>query len=213
MKKFKRILTSLAAGAAYAIRNYNMSIKHYKHSTSINSFGIKDKINKFQKTTKPKAKSTRQQLVYNINKRLMSLNPRNLSYFLKHKIIYRRDPLNDQPTDSFDWGYWYEQGTYECYTLFASRAKINTYKSLKWHLYTLWYLNPQLDQDLFTSLAKIMCNKVNGFVTFDISEQLMQSMIYEVSLQDLDFAPKNKLRKIILVERSYLPLRSTSQCY
>ena len=137
----------------------------------------------------------------------MSLNPRNLSYFLKHKIIYRRDPLNDQPTDSFDWGYWYEQGTYECYTLFASRAKINTYKSLKWHLYTLWYLNPQLDQDLFTSLAKIMCNKVNGFVTFDISEQLMQSMIYEVSLQDLDFAPKNKLRKIIFKDNCKLDMR------
>jgi len=137
----------------------------------------------------------------------MSLNPRNLSYFLKHKIIYRRDPLNDQPTDSFDWGYWYEQGTYECYTLFASRAKINTYKSLKWHLYTLWYLNPQLDQDLFTSLAKIMCNKVNGFVTFDISEQLMQSMIYEVSLQDLDFAPKNKLRKIIFKDGCKLDMR------
>ena len=137
----------------------------------------------------------------------MSLNPRNLSYFLKHKIIYRRDPLNDQPTDSFDWGYWYEQGTYECYTLFASRAKINTYKSLKWHLYTLWYLNPQLDQDLFTSLAKIMCNKVNGFVTFDISEQLMQSMIYEVSLQDLDFAPKNKLRKIIFKDSCKLDMR------
>ena len=137
----------------------------------------------------------------------MSLNQRNLSYFLKHKIIYRRDPLNDQPTDSFDWGYWYEQGTYECYTLFASRAKINTYKSLKWHLYTLWYLNPQLDQDLFTSLAKIMCNKVNGFVTFDISEQLMQSMIYEVSLQDLDFAPKNKLRKIIFKDSCKLDMR------
>lgn len=137
----------------------------------------------------------------------MSLNPRNLSYFLKHKIIYRRDPLNDQPTDRFDWGYWYEQGTYECYTLFASRAKINTYKSLKWHLYTLWYLNPQLDQDLFTSLAKIMCNKVNGFVTFDISEQLMQSMIYEVSLQDLDFAPKNKLRKIIFKDSCKLDMR------
>ena len=137
----------------------------------------------------------------------MSLTPRNLSYFLKHKIIYRRDPLNDQPTDSFDWGYWYEQGTYECYTLFASRAKINTYKSLKWHLYTLWYLNPQLDQDLFTSLAKIMCNKVNGFVTFDISEQLMQSMIYEVSLQDLDFAPKNKLRKIIFKDSCKLDMR------
>lgn len=137
----------------------------------------------------------------------MSLNPRNLSYFLKHKIIYRRDPLNDQPTDRFDWGYWYEQGTYECYTLFASRAKINTYKSLKWHLYTLWYLNPQLDQDLFTSLTRIMCNKVNGFVTFDISEQLMQSMIYEVSLQDLDFAPKNKLRKIIFKDSCKLDMR------
>jgi len=52
-----------------------------------------------------------------------------------------------------------------------------------------------------------MCNKVNGFVTFDISEQLMQSMIYEVSLQDLDFAPKNKLRKIIFKDGCKLDMR------
>ena len=127
----------------------------------------------------------------------MSLNPRNLSYFLKHKIIYRRDPLNDQPTDSFDWGYWYEQGTYECYTLFASRAKINTYKSLKWHLLVLWYLNPQLDQEEFVDIADVISTKSHGFTTFEIHPEMVRRMVYEISMLDLDDPPKNKLRKVI----------------
>ena len=67
----------------------------------------------------------------------MSLNERNTNYLIKRKVIYRRDPISDVPTKSFDWGVYYEEGTHECYNLFASKAKINTYKSLKWHLYTL----------------------------------------------------------------------------
>jgi len=79
----------------------------------------------------------------------MSQYERNTRYLELHRIIYRRDPVNDLPTETFDWGKFYENGTHECYTLFNSKAKINTYKSLKWHMYVLWYLNPQLDQDSF----------------------------------------------------------------
>ena len=129
---------------------------------------------------------------------------RNLNYLNKHRIIYRRDPLTDKPTESFDWGDYYENGTYQCYTLFRSKAKITTYKSLKWHLIVLWYLNPQLDQDDFERLARVICFKKNGFITFSVSDQLLQSMIYEVSMYDLEVPPKNKMRKIIFKEFSGL---------
>ena len=73
---------------------------------------------------------------------------RNLEYLNKKRIIYRRSPINDKPTEVFEWGSYYEDGTHECYELFRSKAKITTYRSLKWHLYVLWYLNPQMTQDL-----------------------------------------------------------------
>ena len=127
----------------------------------------------------------------------MSLNERNTNYLMKRKVIYRRDPISDIPTETFEWGAFYQEGTYQCYNLFASKAKINTYKSLKWHLYTLWYLNPQMNPDSFTELARVICDNINGFVTFNVSEQLIQSMVYDVSLMDLEKPPPNKLRKII----------------
>lgn len=137
----------------------------------------------------------------------MSLHERNIDYLLKRKVIYRRDPVIDTPTIKFEWGDWYEDGTHECYHLFASRAKINTYRSLKWHLYTLWYLNPQMDQDEFTDLTRMLCDNINGFVTFRVSEALMQSMLYDVSLQDLDLPPPNKLRKLIFKDYCGLTMR------
>ena len=127
----------------------------------------------------------------------MSLNERNTNYLMKRKIIYRRDPVSDIPTETFEWGVFYQEGTYQCYNLFASKAKINTYKSLKWHLYTLWYLNPQMNPDSFTDLTRVICDNINGFVTFKVSEQLIQSMVYDVSFMDLEKPPPNKLRKII----------------
>ena len=69
---------------------------------------------------------------------------RNIKLLNDRRIVYKRDPVDDVPTHQTDKYMFFEQGTYECYTLFASKAKITTYKSLKWHLLTLWYLNPDL---------------------------------------------------------------------
>ena len=37
----------------------------------------------------------------------------------------------------------------------------------------------------------------SGYVTFQVSEQLLQSMVYDVSLMDLERPPPNRLRKVI----------------
>lgn len=131
---------------------------------------------------------------------------RNIKYLNKNRIIYRRDPINDKPTEVFDWGYYYEYGTKECYELFRSSAKITTYKSLKWHLYVLWYLNPQMTQDAFTNLAEFISNKKNGFVVFNVSPQLLDNIIYDVSLKDLEEPPTNKLRKVIFKDNTNLTM-------
>ena len=137
----------------------------------------------------------------------MSHFERNLKYLNEHRIIYRCLPTTDVPTSTHKWGNFYEQGTRQCYTLFNSRAKINTYKSFKWHLYVLWYLNPQLDQDSFYDLAKYMCTRSTGFVTFNMSDQLLEKLVYDVSLHDLERPPANKLRKVIFNEYTGLDMR------
>ena len=137
----------------------------------------------------------------------MSQYDRNTEYLDKHRIIYRRNPISSTGRVEYEWGWFYENGTHECYTLFNSRAKITTYRSLKWHLYVLWYLNPQLDQEGFNSIAEHICNKQAGFVTFKVSEQLLQSMVYDVSLMDLERPPPNKLRKIIFKDFTGLDMR------
>ena len=122
---------------------------------------------------------------------------RNLEYLNKHRIVYRRMPITDKP--DVEATYWdhYIDGTYECYELFRSKAKITTYKSLKWHLLVIWYLNPQLDQDKFEDVAHVIANKDHGFITFTIPNQLLKQIIYEVSMCDLEEPPKNKIRKVI----------------
>ena len=75
---------------------------------------------------------------------------------------------------------------------------------MKWHMLVLWYLNPQMDQDSFCKLSVFIANKSNGFVTFTISSQLLKTMVYEVSMMDLEEPPKNKQRKIIFKEFSGL---------
>ena len=122
---------------------------------------------------------------------------RNLEYLNKHRIVYRRMPISDKPTQDNEYYMFYEDGTYECYELFRSKAKITTYKSLKWHLLVIWYLNPQLDQDRFEDIANVIANKDHGFITFTIPNQLLKRIIYEVSMCDLEEPPKDKLRKVI----------------
>ena len=122
---------------------------------------------------------------------------RNLKYLNDRRIVYRRHPITDIPDQENEVYMFYLNGTYECYELFRSSAKITTYKSLKWHLLVLWYLNPKLDQDDFLRLAEIICHKANGFISFNIHDELLRKIVYEVSMLDLDEPPKNKLRKVI----------------
>jgi len=122
---------------------------------------------------------------------------RNLKHLNDHRIVYRRMPVTDKPTQENECYMFYEYGTHECYELFRSKAKITTYKSLKWHLLVLWYLNPQLHPEDFMNVAEIIANKEQGFTSFTIHRDLLKKMVYEVSMLDLEEPPKNKLRKVI----------------
>ena len=125
------------------------------------------------------------------------MSHRNLEYLNKHRIVYRRMPITNKPDQENECYMFYIDGTYECYELFRSKAKITTYKSLKWHLLVIWYLNPQLTQDEFMEIAEIIANKEQGFISFNIHVNLLRKIVYEVSMMDLEEPPKNKLRKVI----------------
>ena len=122
---------------------------------------------------------------------------RNLEFLNRRRIVYRRNPITDKPDQENECYMFYIEGTYECYELFRSKAKITTYKSLKWHLLVIWYLNPQLTQDEFMEIAEIIANKEQGFISFNIHVNLLRKIVYEVSMMDLEEPPKNKLRKVI----------------
>ena len=132
---------------------------------------------------------------------------RNLTYLNNNRIIYRRYS-SDNPTSSYGWGWYYADGTYGYYALFNSKAKINSYKSLKWHLLVLWYLNPVLSLNDFKKLAKVICNKQNGFTTFEVPNKILSSVINDVYMEDLETPPKNRLRKIVFKDSTFL---STSE--
>jgi hypothetical protein len=122
--------------------------------------------------------------------------PRNLDRLHRQKITYRRDPT-DRPDFENHQYMFFEDGTYQAYDLFKSKAKINTYRSLKWHLLVIWYLNPQMNPEEFNDLSKFIADKENGFTTFSITDNALERIIHDVHMCDLDEPPKNKLRKVI----------------
>ena len=132
---------------------------------------------------------------------------RNIKWLNDRQIIWRCFPENDKPTIETDQYMYYENGTHECYTLFNTRAKITTYKSLKWHFLVLYYLNMDniLNSD-FVTLARYIADKENGFVTFFIKQKLLDSMIEDVLKQGGD-PPVNKIRKVIFKDFSGLDLK------
>ena len=125
------------------------------------------------------------------------MSHRKVEYLHRNRIIYRRYPINDKPNQVFTWGVFYQDGTHECYELFRSKAKITTYRSLKWHLLVLWYLNDDMERDILQRLAKFICDKDNGFITFTIPPGLLDKIVDQVVIQDFDKPPKNKVRKVI----------------
>ena len=130
---------------------------------------------------------------------------RNLKWLNDRRVIYRRDPITDIPTIETDQYKYYENGTHEAYCLFNSKAKITTYKSLKWHLLVLYYLNKKLLDLEFASICHFLADKNNGFVTFFIKSKVLHEMIKDVINQGGD-PPKNKLRKVIFKPYSGLNL-------
>ena len=128
---------------------------------------------------------------------------RNLKWLNDKRVVYRRDPTTDTPTIETKQYRYYEDGTYQCYHLFNSKAKITTYKSLKWHMLVLYYLNQDgIDGDIVSLeddmryIFKFIADKENGFVTFFIKHKVLDDMIKDVLNQGGE-PPANKVRKVV----------------
>lgn len=132
------------------------------------------------------------------------MSQRKMNYLNVNRIVYRRNPVTDVPTSTYKWGWFYKEGTHQCYSLFQTDAKINTYKSLRWHLYVLWYLNPQLNLDQFKKLSEHIINLDNNFITFTIDDNNFKNILSDVMKYDLERPPKNKLRKVIFKDQTGL---------
>ena len=91
---------------------------------------------------------------------------RNMKWLNERRVVYRQSPVNDIPDEETDKYNYYTKGTHEYYHLFNSKAKITTYKSLKWHFLVLYYLNKQPKS--LSNIFRFIANKDNGFVTFFI---------------------------------------------
>jgi hypothetical protein len=129
---------------------------------------------------------------------------RKIEHLNNKRIIYRKFPETDQPDEVTKDFMFFKEGTYQCYELFRSKAKITTYKSLKWHLLVLWYLNPSMNQDEFTDLAWYISEVQNGFISFSVDDQILRTIVHDVSMSDLERPPTNKRRKIIFKDSSIL---------
>jgi len=122
---------------------------------------------------------------------------RKFKYLTDKRVVWRRDPITDIPDENTKQYMFYRDGTYQAYDLFRSKAKITTYRSLKWHMLTLWYLNPDWTEHDAMDVAMHITNKDNYFITFNINRWNVARLIDDLSVLDLDKPPKNKLRKII----------------
>ena len=137
---------------------------------------------------------------------------RNIKWLNNRRVIYRQYPVEDVPTINNNKYMFFENGTREFYSLFNTKAKITTYRSLKWHMLVLYYLNQDgIDNDIVSleddmrSIFNFIANKKNSFVTFFISNKVLDNMINDVLKTGGD-PPKNKIRKVIFKDYSMLTI-------
>jgi hypothetical protein len=123
------------------------------------------------------------------------MSQRNFKYLHDNRIIYGRTPITDIPTESTDIYDYYENGTYECYALFRSKAKITTFKSLKWHFLVIQHLNTELNLKQLKKVFEYIADIRNNFVTFTMSHAT-----------DAERPPKNRIRKVIFKPNRILTL-------
>ena len=126
---------------------------------------------------------------------------RKFKYLWDRQVVYRRDPITDIPDEETQEYMFYKDGTYQCYDLFRSKAKITTWKSFYWHMMVLWHLNPEWEDKDAMEIATYLAYKPNGFTTFTMNKWNIARLVYEVSCLDLEEPPRNKLRKIIFKPR------------
>ena len=122
---------------------------------------------------------------------------RRFKYLWDRQVVYRRDPITDIPDKETKEYMFFKEGTYQCYDLFRSKAKITTWKSFYWHMMVLWHLNPDWEDADVIEIATYLAWKPNGFTTFTMNKWNIARLVYEVSCLDLEEPPRNKLRKII----------------
>ena len=122
---------------------------------------------------------------------------RRFKYLWDKRVVCRRTPTTDIPDEETDTYMFYIEGTYQCYDLFRSKAKITTWKSFYWHMMVLWHLNPKWEDADAMTIATYLAHKPNGFTTFTMNKWNIARLVYEVSILDLETPPQNKLRKII----------------
>ena len=122
---------------------------------------------------------------------------RQFKYLVNRRVIWRQDPTTDIPDEETKHYMFYKEGTYQYYNLFRSKAKITTYRSFKWHMLVLWYLNPNWEKKDALDIAMYLSYKPNGFTTFTINKWNVERLVEDVYNMELDEPPRNKLRKIV----------------
>ena len=137
------------------------------------------------------------------------MSHRKLEYLNDNRIIYKRSPINDEPTYSTEHFDYYEDGTHENYHLFNSKSKITSYKSLTWHSLVLCYLN-KYNINMHARIVRFICDKSNGFITFKIGESSIENII-ESTFYGGAYAPRNKARKIIFKDFCKLDFKQKMQ--
>jgi len=122
---------------------------------------------------------------------------RKIQWLHSKRVITRCIPWSDEPSEETDIYMYYKHGTHQCYTLFASKAKITTYRSLKWHFLAIYFLNQEYSDDKFLEhVFRFIADKENGFTTFFISKKTLNDIIEDVFAQGGE-PPVNKIRKVI----------------
>ena len=122
---------------------------------------------------------------------------RQFKYLINRRVVWRQDPTTDIPDEETKEYMFYKEGTYQFYDLFRSKAKITTYRSFKWHMLVLWYLNPNWEKQDALDVAIYLSYKPNGFTTFTINKWNVERLVEDVYNMELDEPPRNKLRKIV----------------
>lgn len=140
----------------------------------------------------------------------------NLDWLHRHRIAYKSYPINDKPTRSYYWGWYYEEGTTERFVLFGGKFKIKSIKSFYWHVSVIWWLNSgdrnkheQMGLKELIDVSKVISNPTNGFTLISIGEN--KAVDIAKSVYKKNQKPHNKSRKVVFKDGINLSFKEKMQ--